>query len=416
MTSDIALVSLFAGVGGFDLAASNIGIPTIAAVEIDDHARGVLKHRFPTTKLFTDVKEVTGSDLRAGFMGRVVLCGGFPCQDLSIAGKRAGLAGGRSGLFWEIIRIAQEIDAEAIVLENVPGLISSNSGRDFGTVIGALAELGYRIGWRVLDAQHFGVPQRRRRIFIIATRVGTDALAEILFECESGGRNPETGDETRTDAAADIADGARTGGGIGIDIVGALTSNMAGGGGGADDNTAQAGHLVARMVSFGEYEIDDVSSTLKSRDHKDATDLVVDAPVLMRQREGKNGGGKGPLLSPDVSLTIATNNDQVLFDNEQMVAAYDEFNDAIGDTHHTLRAGTKQSTGAVVGTVVRRLTPMECERLQGFPDNWTTHRYDFKKNTVVEQADSARYKQMGNAVAVPVVQWLLTRLAAALDA
>ena len=117
-------------------------------------------------------------------------------------------------------------------------------------------------------------------------------------------------------------------------------------------------------------------------------------PMLMRMREGKPGGGKGPLISEDKSLTIATANDQVLF-----VQAYDEFNDSVGDTHHTLRSGTKQSTGVITESQVRRLTPVECERLQGFPDDWTAG-----------QSDSARYKQMGNAVAVPVVEWLIQNI------
>lgn len=205
----------------------------------------------------------------------------------------------------------------------------------------------------------------------------------------------------------------------------------------------------------------------------------------MRQREGKPGGGKGPLMSEDKSLTIATANDQILFitqgvwsvredakantfsatpadtaltvnahqpsvqshhaqlfiaqeqpmeqpiafshtqgldaqpsetasptlktEGNGMAAAYDEYNDSIADTHHTLRAGTKQSTG-VVTTIVRRLTPTECERLQGFPDNWTAQRIDHKTGNVIEQKDSARYKQMGNAVAVPCVEWIINRL------
>jgi len=118
-------------------------------------------------------------------------------------------------------------------------------------------------------------------------------------------------------------------------------------------------------------------------------------------------------MSENKSLTLGTGNDQVLFDEKiptNVVAAYDEYNDAIGDVHQSLRAETKQSTGAVIDTIVRRLTPTECERLQGFPDNWTANRIDVKNGGVIEQKDSARYKQMGNAVAVPCVQWLLNRI------
>ena len=210
--NNIGIISLFAGVGGFDLAAKNLGIPTISAVEIDDHARGVLAHKFPQTKLFTDVTKVDGKDLLNGWTGRVILTGGFPCQDLSVAGKRTGLAGSRSGLFWEIIRLAQEIQPEILLLENVPGLLSSNGGRDMGVVIGALGQLGYRVGWRVLDAQHFGVPQRRRRVFIIAGHFGADTLAEILFESESSGGNIEAGNETGQDIAGAVTERARNSG------------------------------------------------------------------------------------------------------------------------------------------------------------------------------------------------------------
>jgi len=170
--------------------------------------------------------------------------------------------------------------------------------------------------------------------------------------------------------------------------------------------------------------------TLNAFDNGDIRTTV----LVMRNREGKPGGGKGPMLG-EKSFTLATNNDQTLFvfygnrvddiriqggvintlqarmgtggNNMPMVAidtvgghavavAYDEFNDSIANTHHTLRAGTKQSTGVVMETQVRRLTPLECERLQGFPDDWTAG-----------QSDSARYKQMGNAVAVPVVEWII---------
>lgn len=166
-------------------------------MEIDKHARSVLAKQFPNTQLFNDVREVTGNDLqRAGFIPeRGIITGGFPCQDLSVAGKRAGLAGARSGLFYEIARLADETKAHWLCLENVPGLLSSNNGNDMGAVIGTLVELGYGVAWRVLDAQHFGVPQRRRRIFIVAERSGNPAgCAEVLFKRKSvRGNNPQSG-------------------------------------------------------------------------------------------------------------------------------------------------------------------------------------------------------------------------------
>jgi len=186
-------VSLFAGIGGFDLAMQRQGVKVVASVEIDKKCNEVLSKHFPNAKQFTDVTEVRGEDLiNAGFTPRTgIITGGFPCQDLSVAGKRAGLAGERSGLFWEIARIVEETQTEYFIIENVPGLLSSNNGKDFGVVIGTMADLGYSLSWRVLDAQHFGVPQRRKRVFIVGRR-GADSTspAEILFN--SQGRRGST--------------------------------------------------------------------------------------------------------------------------------------------------------------------------------------------------------------------------------
>lgn len=179
--TQLTAVSLFAGVGGFDLALERNGVNVVAAVEIDANARGVLRHRFPNTTLFNDVMEVTGEQLRdAGFDGdNGIIVGGFPCQDLSVAGRRAGLEGARSGLFWQICRLLDETKAKFFVLENVPGLLSSNDGRDMGAVIGALVDRGYGVAYRILDAQHFGVAQRRRRVFIVGS-LGTGGGAHLL--------------------------------------------------------------------------------------------------------------------------------------------------------------------------------------------------------------------------------------------
>jgi DNA (cytosine-5)-methyltransferase 1 len=196
-------VSLFAGIGGFDLAMQRQGVKVVASVEIDPKCNEVLAKHFPEATQFTDVTTVTGEDLiNAGFTPSTgIITGGFPCQDLSVAGKRAGLAGERSGLFWEIARIVDETQTEYFIIENVPGLLSSNKGRDFGVVVGTMADLGYSLGWRVLDAQHFGVPQRRRRVFVVGRRSTSDGVAEILFKSEGLRRDPSTSQQTRQDAA-----------------------------------------------------------------------------------------------------------------------------------------------------------------------------------------------------------------------
>ena len=198
-------VSLFAGIGGFDLAMQRAGMKVVASVEIDKACNQVLAKHFPDTKQFNDITEVKGSDLiDAGFNpSGGIITGGFPCQDLSVAGKRAGLAGQRSGLFWHAARLVEETQSEWFVIENVPGLLSSNEGKDFGIVLRTMAELGYSVSWRILDAQHFGVPQRRRRIFIVGRRATDGSPAEVLFKSEGLRRNltqskPQGQDATRT--------------------------------------------------------------------------------------------------------------------------------------------------------------------------------------------------------------------------
>jgi hypothetical protein len=246
---------------------------------------------------------VTGNDLRAvGFVpDRGVITAGWPCQDLSIAGRRAGLEGARSGLWWEVVRLLDETRARWFVGENVPGLLSSNNGQDMGAVVGALGDLGYGVAYRVLDAQFFGVPQRRRRVFFVGHfGVPWAAPAEVLFECESSDGDSAAGRETGQGVTAGIAAGAGVlsytraghggygpgvgtlqakggdcgggseslitttvstlqGGGVGATgstpnqqpgdtsswAVAALTANGVGTCG-ADDNQAQAGHLIAQ--------------------------------------------------------------------------------------------------------------------------------------------------------------------------
>jgi len=201
-------VSLFAGVGGFDLAMQRQGVKVVASVEIDKKCNEVLAKHFPDAKQFDDVTTVKGSDLiGAGFNPSTgIIAGGFPCQDLSVAGKRAGLAGARSGLFWEAARIVEEAQSEYFILENVPGLLSSNKGADFGVVLGTMADLGYSVGWRVLDAQYFGLSQRRKRVFIVGRRsLDSGSPAEILFKSEGLRRNPSQSKPTRQDTTATTA-------------------------------------------------------------------------------------------------------------------------------------------------------------------------------------------------------------------
>ena len=268
-------VSLFAGVGGFDLALERQGVKVVASVEIDKKAQDVLRRHFPDSTIFGDITGVTGEQLiQCGFEpSNGIITGGFPCQDLSVAGKRAGLGGARSGLFWEICRLLDETRAQNFILENVPGLLSSNGGKDMAVVVEALVERGYRIAWRVLDAQHFGVPQRRRRVFIVGCLGNTGrSPEEILAIGQSRARYIEASKSKGKDTAPTVADGVGTGSRAGnFELYDFPDAEVA-----PTLNALRARDTMTyRMQSFGQYEQDETSSAFKARDYKDATDLIV---------------------------------------------------------------------------------------------------------------------------------------------
>ena len=171
--------SFFAGIGGFDLGLERAGMNVVFQCEINRFCQGVLKKHWPNVPLENDIGLIKPNDIPASN----VWCGGFPCQDVSLAnqGKRKGLLGERSGLFFTYAKLIKEKKPDWIIIENVPGLLNSHDGEDFKTVIETLDELGYGISWRVLDAKYFGTPQRRRRVYIVGS-FGDMRSAKVLFE------------------------------------------------------------------------------------------------------------------------------------------------------------------------------------------------------------------------------------------
>ena len=193
--------SFFSGVGGLDLGFERAGIETVSVSEIDRYANAVLAERFPDAPNLGNITEVNANDIPEAD----VWSGGFPCQDLSTAGKRAGFAGKRSSLAFTFLDLVEQRRPRWLVLENVPGLFSSNNGADFGRLLYEMDQLGYGVAWRTLDARYFGVAQRRRRVFIVGS-LESDRAAEVLFECEGCERHPASRGEARQDLARN-ADG-----------------------------------------------------------------------------------------------------------------------------------------------------------------------------------------------------------------
>lgn len=401
--NDLTLVSLFDGVGGFPLAFERAGVRTVATVEIDRAAAALTATRFPEASQFDDVTKVSGDELRAaGFVpDRGILTAGWPCQDNSVAGRRAGLDGARSGLWWHVVRLLDETRPRWFVGENVPGLLSVNDGRDFGAVLGSLAELGYGYAYRILDAKYFGVPQQRRRVFIVG-HLGAPfgAPAQVLLEPESCVRDPAPGSQTWSAVARVTTVGARRT--RRTEHVAALRTSGPGGNGGPDDNAAQGGHIVVQPLA------------IRGRDGGSQLEIGPEGGPYNTLRAGDGGSSRQSLVAITGPHTHALTADDADASEDDTgrgtpIVAY------APDFAATLTSGRSATPGVnapgrrqeddtnlvAVETIVRRLTPLECERLQGYPDKWTEG-----------QSDAQRYREMGNSLAVPVVEWTAHRLVA----
>lgn len=413
--------SLFSGIGGFDLAAELEGCSVCWQVEYNAQAQSILRAHWPGIPLHKDVCDVGADTLDPVEL----LVGGFPCQDLSVAGNRAGLAGERSGLFFEFMRIAGELRPRWVLIENVPGLFSSGKGEDLTVVLETLAELGYGWAYRVLDSQYFGVAQRRRRVFIVG-RLGDRPPGEVLFEPESCSGDPAPSREARKGAARSAQGGAGADG----EIAGTVASKWAKGTGGPAGDEVQ--NLVAHTLRGESF---DASEDGTGR----GTPLVVTPPLLASGRGTARTGesrGQDPLVvcrpttdyrtgayeECEASGTLTTGTDMsratpLVVDPSPV---YSIQNRAVAENlAPTLTVGGRDRgagdstdntpSAAGPGLRVRRLTPRECERLQGFPDDWTRFGLD-ADHQMVEQADTPRYKQLGNAVTVPVIRWIVRRI------
>jgi DNA (cytosine-5)-methyltransferase 1 len=332
--------SLFSGIGGFDLGFKRAGMECAWQVEIDAKCRALLADKFTNVAIHEDVNHVGRSNLAPVDL----ICGGFPCQDLSVAGRRAGLAGERSGLWFQFQRVLEEMRPRWCVIENVPGLLSSAKGRDFAVIVQALVELGYCVSWRVLDAQYAGLAQRRKRVFIVGS-LGDGRSAEVLFEPESVRWHPAPSRTARERVAPSLESRSRSGG--------------------VSTDFALNGGVVAHNGC--DNLIPQVAGTLTNRDSKGADSSPKEGHLI-------------PVPATGFHLT----------------------QDPIAETELTPAMGSKTYTlGAHGAFGVRRLTPRECERLQGFPDDWTA-----------AFADTVRYRMLGNAVAVPVAEWIARRIVA----
>lgn len=291
----ISCASFFTGIGGFDLGFEEVGIVPVFQCEIDEFCSSVLERHWPQVKRFGDIRDIDASSIPEA----QVWCGGFPCQDVSVARGwlgRDGFKGENTGLFYPFAKLIQERLPEVVVMENVTGLLNSHNGQDFAILLYTMDRLGYGVAWRTLNTRYFGAPQSRPRVFICAWRESAVSAYHVLFE---GGQQT-------------LPEKPRLG--------------------------------------------------------------------FLRETRCKTTGAR----VPEVAFCLAATSGR-----------------------HT---GTDWSRSYVsYESEVRRLTPTECERIQGFPAGWTVPHKDFTSRG--SDADSPRYKAAGNAVSVPVVRWVGMRVA-----
>ena len=300
-------LSVCSGIEAATVAWHPLGWQPVGFSEIEAFPSAVLAHRYPDVPNLGDMTNYKEWNLEPIDL----LVGGTPCQSFSVAGLRRGLEDPRGNLALTYVGILDRFRPKWCVWENVPGVLSSNGGRDFGSFLGALVDLGYGFAYRVLDAQYFGVAQRRRRVFVVGHLGDWRRAAAVLFEPESLRGDPAPSREAEKATAGTIE----------------ASINCSRG--------TPTAAITARMVAFGEYVDDGTASAMKARDYKDATDLV-----------------------------------------------------------------------AIHNQVVRRLTPTECERLQGFRDGYTNIPW----RKAIDSPDGPRYKALGNSMAVPVMKWIGERI------
>jgi DNA (cytosine-5)-methyltransferase 1 len=558
MHKPLTLCSLFSGSGGFELAALLCGIRPVSSSEVEPFPIRVTTKRMPFVKPLGDINKINGSEIEPVD----IITFGSPCQDMSVAGKREGLDGERSGLFYQAVRIVKEMREATdgrypryIVWENVPGAFSSNKGADFEAVLREIAGIKGReadipgsdkwagaglimaedlsIAWRLLDAQYWGVPQRRKRIYLVADLDGGSA-GKILFESEGvsgysaesfrawqraagssaegtgeagclclndqgGNRMDVTEDKTSTlraqanhpplvfenhaqdsrytgplDKSQTVLATFGTGGNnqplvmqcFGIcskDSNSMKSDNPKSGfyiaetsrtldGNGGNPSCNQGGIAVvegngSRPSHHGDgYKEDDVMYTLNATEQHG---VAFAEPKTLKIRCGKEGGGKGALVQDNKSATFSCNDDQTLFEPTWSASKASFFTCPAEEVAGALVATDYKDPPLVNDSdgceyIVRRLTPTECARLQGFPDWWCsgletpepseqdieswkevfeTHRKVItgasKPKTRAQivkwlkdpHSDSAEYKMWGNGVALPNVVFVLAGIA-----
>lgn len=357
--------SCFSGIEAASVAFKPLGFEMVGFSEVDKFCSELLKQKFPNIKNYGDITKH-----REWKLPRSIdfLCGGPPCQSFSLAGLRKGMEDSRGNLSLEYLSFLKQTQPRWILIENVFGILSSNKGRDFGTILASLAKLRYGFAYAVLDAQNFGVPQRRRRVFVVGHSGGDwKRPAQVLFNAKSLFGHIEESEKKKLQSKHKTQDCPQSG------ITGTLCADSHPGSYSGQD--AYTNRLIPETYC--------VHGT--------------QSPIWEKNKSL-------PLGAQDRGHAIKTDFETLTFKHDGSKRQFMAFTKNISSTLTT----KCQSTAFLKENKVRRLTPLECERLQGFPDNWT--RIAYRNKPPEDCPDGPRYKAIGNSWAVPVVRWIGERI------
>ena len=447
--------SVCSGVEAATVAWHDLGWKPQWFSEVDNFPSAVLEHHYPDVPNYGDMTKFKEWPKNESID---LLVGGTPCQSFSVAGLRQGLDDPRGNLMLTYLSMAEQLKPKWLVWENVPGVLSSNQGRDFGTFIGALGKIGYGFSWRILDAQYFGVPQRRRRVFVVGCLGDWRSAASVLFESESLSGHPAPSREKRQRVAPTVGTGApysRTGNSrVEADAIVFGAQNSASQGASISKDisptldTSKVPAITIAPRSLALTLGKDVASTLTSTDYKGVQAVTYALPGNWIGRKPENGGNQ---VEPFVELSpcqTATDVHAVAYEHHAQDSRVKELPEVCStvtakygtgggnmpivassekqqwpaevastlDAHYGDKMGYENqhiTSGAPLfvrgnATTVRRMTPRECERLQGFPDDYT--QISWRGKEPEDCPNGHRYKAMGNSMAVPVMKWIGERI------
>ena len=389
--------SVCSGVEAATVAWDGLGWKPQWFSEIEQFPSAVLDHHYPGVPNMGDMTK--HKEWNNGAID--LLVGGTPCQSFSVAGLRKGLDDPRGNLMLTYLAIAEQYRAKWLVWENVPGVLSSNGGKDFGAFLGALGQLGYGFAYRVLDAQYFGVPQRRKRVFVVGCLGDWRSAAAVLFESHSLQGHSAPGREKGQKPSPSVTTGApfsRTG-----------------------NERVECDAIVPYTASsFGGYK--EGVGTLRASRTGDETLTIgtLDTQCGFQNQTHQSVANGHLLIENELMGTITARMFSSLGARDceagAIHAAYSKATSEAGLSDITMSLTASMGSGGadlaakpmVCSNAVRRLTPTECERLQGFPDNHT--QIPYRKKDAENCPDSPRYKAMGNSMAVPVMKWIGERI------